>query len=443
MDKLINVLKKHTVYSLRFKLIFPLIIVQILSTNIGQVVNFFMEKGKQVIETVGVNTEYMDNIGFRVSSGLSILISVLILIFLYQKLIFKRLKKVLIYSERLGEGDLTSELNFKGNDDISRLGKSLDKSTEKIKKLIENISNISTNLNCASDGLVEATDNSVGSINSIHKKSSTLSVDASQMFDATKKANVSVKEINSTSEFLKNKVELSLENSNDMKARAAQMEHKATKSLEYANLTYIEKQDNLMRALEAGKIVDEIIVISESIKEISSQTNLLALNASIEAARAGVHGKGFEVVAEEVRKLAGKSTEAILDVDYLVVQIKSVFNNLASSSQDILNYIDKNIREDYELLVQTGRQYQEDAMLINTLSEEVSTATNAVTGAIIEINQVLVTVTDISSKTLNYTNEISSSLSNISTVMNNTNDSMARQSELSNDLMTSIQRFKW
>lgn len=443
MNKILEFLRQYTVNSVKFKLVFPILIAQILSTNIGQLVNFFLEKSKKIIKTAGISSNYIEgNTGFYVSSGLSMLISVVIVVCLYDHLILKRLKKVLVYTEKLGEGDLSNELNFKNKDDIGRLGKSLDKSTLKIRMLIDDISNISTSLNLASNGLAAATQSSVSSINTIHTTSSILSANASQLFHSTEKANFSIKEINNTSQFLKNKVEVSLENSNDMSHRAAQMESKVLHSLEQANSAYNEKQDNLVRALEAGGIVDEIKVISESIKEISSQTNLLALNASIEASRAGEHGKGFEVVAEEVRKLAGKSADAISNVDSLVIQVRRAFDNLAMSSQDILDYINKNVKTDYELLVQTGRQYQKDALLISTLSSEVSSTTEAVSTAISEINNVLDTVKETSTQTLSFTNDISSSLADINRGMRDTNESMESQWELSEQLLESIQRFK-
>ena len=437
-EKILNL----TLHSIKFKLVSAIIVVQIFTTNIGQIVNVIFTSGTKALRSTGMNTSYLQgDIGFMVSSGLSIIISAYIIVFIYDRLVLRRLKKVIDFTEKLTKGDLSKELKFKGNDDISRLGQALDKARLNIRLLISDIVKISGTINGASHEILAVTQSSFSSISVINSTSSILNEEALNLIDVTKKSNDSVEEIVDTTNSLLAKADIALSSSNEMKIRASQMKEKVSLSLEMANLTYSEKQDKIIRAIEAGKIVDEIKVMSDTIKGISDQTNLLALNASIEAARAGEHGKGFAVVAEEVRKLAEQSTEAISNVENLVTQVREVFDNLSISSQDILEYINTNVKADYQLLLQTGDQYENDAKLINGISSEVTSVAKLMNSSVEEISKVTDTVVLMSGKTSDSTSDINGSLSEITLIMEEVNKSMENQVNLSRELEKSVERF--
>ena len=143
----------------------------------------------------------------------------------------------------------------------------------------------------------------------------------------------------------------------------------------------------LSTAIEQSKQVEEINKLTDEILSISSQTNLLALNASIEAARAGEAGKGFAVVADEIRKLADESRNTANGIQNISKMVTESVENLAGNAGKMLDFVNQDVLNDYKGMVESGETYNEDAVQMNEMMQDLQSVAENLRRAANEISE--------------------------------------------------------
>lgn len=182
--------------------------------------------------------------------------------------------------------------------------------------------------------------------------------------------------------------------------------------------------------------------MAETISQIAEQTNLLSLNASIEAARAGEAGKGFAVVAEEIRKLAEQSGQAVTSISRVIKDVRSAIKNLVDNTNDILVFMDNQVRPDYEMLKQAGQQYQKDAEFVSEMSNKISISANTISSSIYEVNGAVVNVSAATQQSAASSEEILGSITETSSAVEEVTKQAQNTSELAEKLTKLAYRFK-
>lgn len=302
-------------------------------------------------------------------------------------------RKGLRFAEALGEGDLTFEIEDpNGDDELARLIKALKVAQGKMRNIIMQISSESEDVSASSEELSATIEEVNSTFENIANNTLGIVDDMQDINGATEELTATMEEVNSGVTQLASGSSDGNEEAFKIKERAEEIKIQGQESKTKADELLKQKQQAILSAIEEGKVVNQISIIAESIASIASQTNLLALNAAIEAARAGEAGRGFAVVADEIRKLAEQSDEYVGGIQSVVGNVGSAFTNLSINAQDILDFIDESVIKDYELLIDTGVNYEKDSIFVNSFSQETAAMAEELNASTEEIASVIMNI---------------------------------------------------
>lgn len=353
-----------------------------------------------------------------------------------------QVNKLLAYVKLIETGDFSQVLDTDSKDEIGELSRALNVAAKNIRGLIFELSKSSQEMSASSEELSATIEEISSQIETIRESTKEISKGNEDLSATTEEVGASTEEIASTINELSNKSSKGHTSSIEIQSRAAEIKQKGVKSIEEGKKVYDEKQDKILKAIEEGKIVSEVKIMAESIGSIASQTNLLALNAAIEAARAGEQGKGFAVVADEVRSLAEQSAEAVSRIQNVVSMVERAFEKLSINAQELIGFIEREVNPNYELLVETGQKYENDAMLLSTMSEEIAAAVEMISDSIEQVSGAMESVSATTQESASESMGILVSMEEITSAVNEIAKSAMEQAEQAEGLNSMIQRFK-
>lgn len=291
-----------------------------------------------------------------------------------------------------GEGDLSQRLIIKGKDEISRLSSSFNRFADKIQNTIRRVS----------DSVVELTN-----------AESKMSVIINKTAEGTQKQRIHTEQVANAIKDMTTTVKNVVDNANaaaetaknaDEQAHAGYLEVQSTiKSIE--NLaSEVETASQVIHRLEDDSM--KIGSVLEVINGIAEQTNLLALNAAIEAARAGEQGRGFAVVADEVRNLAHRTQES-------TVEIQKMIEHLQNSAEQAVQVMNSGREQAGQSVEQGGKAEESLQYITEAINQitEMNTQIAEVAGQqgqlMEEINRNIISITHEADDSSSNTNELS------------------------------------
>ncbi|GAQ19168.1 chemotaxis protein [Oceanobacillus picturae] len=291
-----------------------------------------------------------------------------VLIFLISRSVSRNLGRVVSISNQIADGNLAVEpMAYKGKDEIGKLSTAINGMTEHLRNVIHQVATVSQTVTSHSEELTQsANEVKAGSeqvaetMQELASGTETQANSASDLAEVISSFTTKVHQANDQGALVQQASNEVMVMTNE---GSTLMEDSTTQMVAIDRI--VKESVQKMKGLDAQS--KEISKLVSVIRDIAEQTNLLALNAAIEAARAGEQGKGFAVVADEVRKLAEQVSVSVTDITGIVTGIQTESNSVAQSLETGYAEVEKGTTQ----LRTTGETFQGIQLFVNEMTNSV------------------------------------------------------------------------
>ncbi|MCM3410075.1 methyl-accepting chemotaxis protein [Metabacillus litoralis] len=391
---------------------------------------------------VATETSIKDTIIIIFSAIIFNIIIGVIIAFFINRQIKQKLNNVINMATEISNGNLlVEESDYDSKDEIGQLSLAMNSMLVNLRDMIKQISNVSENvseqsvvLTQSSAEVKEGSSQVAVTMQELSAGAETQANDASDLAETMSGFVDKIKESNSFGET----IVFSAVSAQGLTEEGTRLMESSISQMDKINTIVKESVDKVKQLDTQSKEISNLVGVIQSIAE---QTNLLALNAAIEAARAGEHGKGFAVVASEVRKLAEQVTLSVSDITGIVSSIQKESNNVVMSLEEGYSEVVKGTSD----IQTTGKTFEEIHLAITEVVDKIQGVAMRLSDIDIEcgkMNNSISNIASISEESAAGIEQTSASIQQTSTSMEEIARSAEGLTELSDDLNGLIKRFE-
>ncbi|WP_239650487.1 methyl-accepting chemotaxis protein [Anaerovibrio lipolyticus] len=337
--------------------------------------------------------------------------------------------------------DSSDDARFDSNDEIGEMRQAMRTLQSSISTMMKKVMETAQQVTDSAGQLNDSASQSAEVSNSVANSMVNVAGNCSEQFTEIETANGQVETLGQHMMNFVNTIQHSSEVVQVTQEKAVAEAKTVDGAVEQMKLIQTSVTQSAAVITELGEESDRIGKIVDTISSIAAQTNLLALNAAIEAARAGEHGRGFAVVADEVRKLAEQSSESAGEIAGLITSIQEKSQKAVAVMQEGVGRVEAGTK----VVQDSGASFNEIAEMVRKVveaSQEMDNIVNALNENTKTIGGAIQTVAVKSSSVSSEAESVSAASEELTATMSEIESSSGVLAEMAKDMLKAVENFK-